>query len=106
MCTEDLLSRKDLFPTFVRTKAPSSQVSRTIDAVLNKFQWEKVGILYSKEEEWRRIAEDINRYLEKNNKIVTYTAEIPNVCAIDNRSCDEVFTGIEERARSKLKLHG
>ena len=98
-----MVSKKNLFPTFVRTKAPTAQLSKSIAAVLNKFKWRKVAVLYSVEDEyWKGIAEDMSVYLRQHNKTVTYHAALPIVC--QQGSCDEVLTELDKKARSESSL--
>ena len=52
MCTNDKLSDKTLFPTFVRTIPPISRLAPPVHALIKHFSWTYVGIITQGSQQW------------------------------------------------------
>lgn len=52
MCTDERLSDKKLFPTFVRTIPPISRLAPPVHALMRHFNWTRVGILSQNTHRW------------------------------------------------------
>ena len=58
-CPDPKTSNKKLFPTFVRTRPPDTQVSKSVVSLLLKFNWKRIAILYSKSKDSDRDLEAV-----------------------------------------------
>ncbi len=74
-CTDKEVSKKDLYPTFARTKHHDSSISKSVVSLLNKFGWKKVTFIYSDQIESvaDTVAEVSVRKLESDtSEVITY----------------------------------
>jgi len=103
-CNEDVVSDKSLYPTFARTRPPNSQLSKSILAVLNRFSWRIVAIVYCDSSEncfsqqpWEKTKEDMKRVFKANGIKVSYEAKMPMEHEL--KKFDQVLEEIKTRAR-------
>ncbi|PFX31871.1 Atrial natriuretic peptide receptor 1 [Stylophora pistillata] len=101
-CNEDVVSDKSLYPTFARTRPPNSQLSKSILAVLRKFSWARVAIIYCdgscfSQQRWDKTKEDMKTYFEENDIEVTYEVQMPQ--EHQQERFDQVLEEIKVKAR-------
>jgi len=58
-CSEVVVSNKDDYPTFARTKPTDSQISKSVVSVLKRFNWDKITFVHSSEPELQHTADAI-----------------------------------------------
>lgn len=74
-CTHPETSDKVNFQTFARTRPPDTQISKSVTAILKRFNWRKVTFFYnnSPDENFSRVARTIVRTLPRHNITVLAT---------------------------------
>ena len=100
-----MVSDKRLYPTFARTRPPNSQLSKSVLAVLNRFSWKVVAIVYCTKEDcfgqqsWEKTKEDMKKVFKDNEIRVSYEAKMPMEHEFDK--IDRVLENIKAKARSE-----
>ena len=71
MCTDERLSDKKLFPTFVRTIPPISRLAPPVRALMKHFNWTRVGILSQNTHPWSQSYVLVNNLRGENLVVST-----------------------------------
>ena len=83
-CTDYRISEKRSFPTFGRTLAPTSKVSKSIIAVLNRYKWKRFTTIASTTIKWQETARTLIELAKRMNpplipnEICTYSPNFYN----------------------------
>ncbi|XP_074638228.1 atrial natriuretic peptide receptor 2-like isoform X3 [Acropora palmata] len=101
-CHEDVVSDKTLYPTFARTRPPNAQLSKSILAVLNKFSWKTVAIIYCddscfSQHYWGKTKEDMKYTFKENGIRVSFEATMP--MEHEQEKFDHLLNIIKRKAR-------
>ncbi|XP_015779320.1 PREDICTED: atrial natriuretic peptide receptor 2-like [Acropora digitifera] len=101
-CHEDVVSDKTLYPTFARTRPPNAQLSKSILAVLNKFSWKTVAIVYCddscfSQHYWGKTKEDMKYTFKENGIRVSFEATMP--MEHEQEKFDHLLNVIKRKAR-------
>ncbi|CAH1794097.1 unnamed protein product [Owenia fusiformis] len=70
-CPDYEVSDKDMYPTFLRTRPPDSQISKSVVSLLLGQNWKKVSFIYSSK--FAHIADTISELLKENEISVSNT---------------------------------
>ncbi|XP_031573570.1 speract receptor-like [Actinia tenebrosa] len=82
-CTKDAVSNKALFPTFARTRPPNAQSSKSVLAILKRFDWRVVAVLYcnpalcTNDMGWLRTKKDMKNVFNAHGIKVSYEDILP-----------------------------
>ncbi len=76
-CASPSLSNKHIYPTFSRTTGPFIYHGSVFNAIADRMNWTRIGILTTPEDIWKLSAEAIKEELEHNEKYVTFQVVAP-----------------------------
>ena len=71
---EEELSDKSKYPTFARTSVISSEITPTIQELLNYFKWTKVAVIYENSTLYKKIFEE---FKAKHKGEITIAKSVP-----------------------------
>ena len=99
-CTRTKLSDKSLFPTFARTIGVEESVTPTIIAVLRKFNWKRVAIVWENKIQYKSLKEDLIDNFKKYDIKCPVEKQVPDNSLGDD-NYDSLLSAIRAEARSK-----
>ncbi|XP_068673835.1 atrial natriuretic peptide receptor 1-like isoform X3 [Montipora foliosa] len=78
MCTSNVVSDKELYPTFARTIFGDSSIGPSVLAIMKNFDWNVVGILSEESNDWYSRATFLEDYLKSQGKTVSLHKKLPH----------------------------
>ncbi|KAG8192571.1 hypothetical protein JTE90_015205 [Oedothorax gibbosus] len=78
-CAHHEISDKNIYPTFVRTRPPDTQISKSVASLLLNFKWMKVAFLYSttQDRNFKEVSKTILQTLESVGIEIRYLGTWP-----------------------------
>ncbi|EDW13325.2 uncharacterized protein Dmoj_GI18149 [Drosophila mojavensis] len=99
-CSDSIVSNKTTFPTFARTLAPASKVSKSVISLLNAYDWKKFAIVVSSKPIWGSdVASAIQELAESRNFTITHFKYISDYIPI-KKTLSQIENIIEETYRT------
>ncbi|KAK4023278.1 hypothetical protein OUZ56_008696 [Daphnia magna] len=90
VCGDEKLSNKDLFPAFLRTRPPDSQMVESILALLQHYDWNSISVVVENTTKWRATALSLERRTGHKEGLAGHRRNITTIHRIyfnDNRLC-------------------
>ncbi|XP_034667956.1 guanylate cyclase 32E [Drosophila subobscura] len=95
-CSDSIVSNKSTFPTFARTLAPASKVSKSVISLLSAFHWQKFAIVVSSKPIWGSdVARAIQELAEARNFTISHFKYISDYIPI-TKTLSQIDKIIEE----------